>query len=287
MGKLTLLHINIIGVVVSLLLAGILWFALIKPKMEEVDTTKASAESTKQSGGTDEKIKEKERELVKTKADAVQTRASWAINDQKYMPALPYNANTKDLDLYFFPTVGKGSKGRLFGFRDIPTVWGQWITAWFDTQRNQGVTREAGTEFPIAEFAPDPNQLTGVLKDHLTFPADNKTWPVKLQCKSFDEAIAHLKRFNGMERHGMPVIDNASISGQSPNLELAYSLALYVIPRTAPPVPDPIINGGAATGGASVGGGAPIGPPAGFGAPAMGGAPGGRPSAGGKGGGAD
>ena len=291
MGKLTLLHINIIGIVMGLLLILILWFAMIKPKNEEVETTKASAESTKQAGGTDEKIKEKDRELANVKKDAVKTRADWAVNDQKYMPALPYTAKTNDVDLYFFPPVGKSSKGQLFGFRDIPTVWGQWVTAWYDAQRNQGVTRLPGTEFPIAEFAPDPNQLTGALKDHLTFPSAGKTWPVALQCKSFDEAVAHLKRFNGMERHGMPVIDDATIAGQSPNLTLAYSLAMYVIPRTAPPVPDPMLNGSASGASAPSGGfggfGGPMGPPAGMGGPPVGmpGVPGGAPIPGGARGG--
>jgi hypothetical protein len=253
MSKLTIIHINIIGVVVGLLLAGILWFTLIKPKNEDIETTTASAKTTEDSGGTEEKIKQKERDLASTKVDAAKTDADWNVNVVKYMPSFPYNDKTNDLDLYFFPPVGKSSKGQLYGFRDIPTVWGQWITAWYDAQRNQGVAREPGTEFPILEFQPDPNQLTRTLNDHLTFPGDGKTWPVRLQCKSFDEAMNHLRRFNNMEHHGMPVISNVTLAGQSPNLELQYDMAMYIIPRTPPPVIDPMIGGGTGAPGATPG----------------------------------
>ena len=92
------------------------------------------------------------------------------MNEVKYMPLLPYNEKTNDLELYFFPPVGKSSKGQLYGFRDIPTVWGQWVTGWYDAQRNSGVSRVPGTEFPIKEFSADPNQLTNALNGHLHVP---------------------------------------------------------------------------------------------------------------------
>ena len=242
MSKLTVLHINIIGIVVGLLLAGILWYMLIKPKNEDLDTTQQSVKSTQDAGGTDAAIAAKDKELKKTQADAVQTKAKWSVNEVKYMPPFPYNDKTNDLELYFFPSVGKSSKGQLYGFRDIPTVWGQWITGWYDAQRNSGVSRLPGTEFPIKEFNADPNQLTAALNNHLTFPEDGKPWPVKLECKTFNDALAHLRRFNSMEKHGMPVINNVALSGQTPNLVLAYDLALYIIPRSKPPVREPMID---------------------------------------------
>ena len=283
MSKLTLLHINIIGVVVGLLLAGILWFTLIKPKNEEIETTKSSADAIEQAGGTDPQIATKKQDLVKTQKAAAKTEADWNVNVVKYMPSFPYNEKTNDLELYFFPPVGKSSKGQLYGFRDIPTVWGQWVTAWYDAQRNQGVAREPGTEFAIPEFMADPNQLTARLADHLTFPLDGKTWPVRLQCKTFDDAMSHLRRFNSMEHHGMPVINNVALTGQSPNLELSYDMALYIIPRTAPPVRDPMIGGGTGAPGAGGMGGPMGGPPGGFpGMPGSGGMGGSAGMGGGK-----
>ena len=225
---------------------------------------KLAADQTEQNGGTDAKINQKKTELASTKKDAAKTEADWNVNVVKYMPSFPYNDKTNDLELYFFPPVGKSSKGQLYGFRDIPTVWGQWVTAWYDAQRNSGVAREPGTEFPIPEFMADPNQLTTRLADHLTFPADGKTWPVRMQCKTFDDAMNHLRRFNSMEHHGMPVINNVALAGQSPNLELSYDMALYIIPRTAPPKTDPMIGGG--TGAPGAGGGGGFGGP-GFGGP--------------------
>ena len=63
---------------------------------------------------------------------------------------------------------------------------------------------------------------------------------------------------------------------RSPNLELQYDLAMYIIPRTAPPVVDPMIGGGTGAAGA----------PPGMGRGGMGGFPGpaGMPMSGGMGG---
>lgn len=264
MNKLALGHIIAIGIVVSVIVAGVMYFVMIKPKKEDTESTLAAAASTRQNGGTEEMINQKKKELAKTEADAKETEAKWKVNDVKYMPKLPYDDKTSTLDLYFKPEVGRSSKGKLTGFRDIPTAWGEWLTAWYDAQKRLGVEREPGVVFPIEEFPTDPNALTARLQNHLTFPKDGGTWPVKLKCKDFNAALDHLKRFNSMERHGMPVINNVAISGHSPDLELSYDLAIYIIPRTAPPVPEPMIGGGA---GAPAGGGVPAMPGAGGGSP--------------------
>ncbi len=255
MNKLTFAHIIIIGVVITAIVAGVMYFLMIKPKKEDTESTLATAASTRQNGGTQEMINQKKNELKKTEADAKETEAKWKVNDVKYMPRLPYDEKTNALDLYFKPDVGRTSKGKATGFRDIPTVWGEWLTAWYDAQKKLGVEREPGVEFPIEAFSTDPNALPARLQNHLTFPKDGGTWPVKLKCKDFNAALDHLKRFNSMERHGMPVINNVAISGHSPDLELSYDLAIYIIPRTGAPVPEPMIGGAA---GAPAAGGAPM-----------------------------
>ena len=84
---------------------------------------------------------------------------------------------------------------------------------------------------------------------------------MNIQARSFDAAMAHLRRFNDMSRHGMPVIDNVSLAGQSPNLQMTYTLALYIIPAHAPPPSDPFLTqpgggAGASTAASSMYGGA-------------------------------
>jgi hypothetical protein len=291
MSRLTLLHINIIGIVTVLLLAVILFFALIKPKQDEIATTNASVQSTIQAHGTAADVEAHKKDLAKTKVAAARTEEEWKVQSATYMPTLPYNAKSDPLQVYFFQRVDKDK----LGFRDIPTVWGRWVTAWYDAQRNYGISRLPGTEFPIDAFSTDPNAIANI--EHLTFPADGKPWPVRVEAKSFDEAMAHLRRFNTMQKHGMPVVSNVSLSGQSPHLEMDYTLALYIIPPpSSTPPADPRLGSRAAAGVGGMGGmggypGMSGGPPMGMGGGppmGMGGGPpmgmGGGPSMGVKGG---
>lgn len=86
-----------------------------------------------------------------------------------------------------------------------------------------------------------------------------------------------------MEHHGMPVINNVVISGQSPDLMLDYEMALYIIPRTPPPARDPMIGGGAGApaGGMGMGAGMPGSAGMGAGMPGSAGMGAGRPPGGG------
>ncbi len=268
--RLTALHIHIIGVTATIICAAILFFLLIKPKVEDTKTVLASADSIEGSGGTPEKVAAHKKDLGKAKATAVETNEKWLVNDRKYMPGLNFNGDL--LDTY---------ENKLI---KIPSQWGQWVAAWYDGQRNLGVSRFPGVEFPIDAFPADPNSISEL--SSLRFPRSG-FWNVGVEAKSFDQAMAHLKRFNNMERHGMPVIDNISLSGQSPNLSMSYTLALYIIPSADPPVADPVISApaGGAAGGLGMGRRGMMG---GMGGPGgmMGGAPmmGGGPMMGGPGG---
>jgi len=273
MNKLTFVHIIIIGIVVAAIVAGAMYWFMLKPKKEDTDSTLAAAASTRDNGGTQEKINQKIKELHDTEKKAAETEAKWNVNVVKYMPQFPYTDKTNALDLYFAPEVGRTSKGKMYGFRDIPTVWGEWVTDWYKKEEKYGVVRDPSTVFPIPQFDTDPNKLPATLANHLTFPSDGKTWPVRLTCKSLDDALEHLKRFNkSMVGHGMPVINNVALSGHSPDLIMSYDLALYVIPRSGPPVQEPMINGGT---GAAAGPGGPPSMPM-MGAPSSMGAPGGK-----------
>ena len=263
MARLTLLHINIIGLVTTLLLAIILFFVMIKPKNDDVDATAAQYSSTVAAHGTADDVTKHTADLKKTEKDAVKTEADWKVDEAYYMPTLPYTDKSDVMQTYFFEPVGKVGGVKRYGFKDLPTVYGRWITAWYDAQRNSGIARVPGTEFPIDAFSPDPNAISSI--NHLTFPADGKMWPVTVECKSFDEAMAHLRKFNGIQRHGMPVVSNISLQGQSPHLLLSYQLALYIIPPTGAPPIDPRIGAGRApAGGMGMMGGMMGGPPMGM-----------------------
>ena len=284
LSRLTLLQINLIGAITALVLAAILFFVVIKPKQDQVKDVAAQAASTEDSGGTQDKVNGKKKDLKTAQADAKKTQADWNVNSVRYMPSLPLSGDV--LESYEFKALDP--KKQRLGIKEVPVLFGTWVTAWYDAQKKDGIDRQ-GTEFPIGPIVTTPNDVATL--DHLTFPADNKTWPVTVSAKSFNLAMAHLRRFNSMMQHGMPVVDNVTLAGQSPNLQMSYDLALYVIPPVAPGVADPTIS---ATGGASAGAatsgyggfggggypgaggsGYPSGPPGGY--PGAGGRPGGIP----------
>lgn len=290
LSRLTLLQINLIGAITALVLAAVLFFVVVKPKQDQVKDVTAQAASTEDAGGTDDKVAGKKKDLKTAQADAKKTQADWEVNSSRYMPSLPLSGDV--LETYEFKPLDP--KKQRLGVKDVPVLFGTWVTAWYDAQKKDGIDRE-GTEFPIGAIVTTPNDVATL--DHLTFPGDGKTWPVTVNAKSFNAAMAHLRRFNSMTQHGMPVINNVALAGQSPNLQMSYDLALYVIPPVAPGTADPTIS---ATGGASAApatggyGGFPGGPPGfgggqfGPGGPAGGGGrpggiPGGRAAGGGKG----
>ncbi len=256
MSKLTALHINLIGSITAVILAIILFFVLIKPKNEDIDTSKKATETAEQNGGTEAKVAGSKKDLVKAKEETKVITAAWAINQAHYMPKIAFSKEQKStnlINLYAFS--GLYSDGKLYGIRDLPTVWGVKVKKWYDAHDREGVTRDFGQDFPIDSFSTDPNDISKLTS--IKFPQD-KPWHVVVIAKTFDAALLHLRRFNSMRGFGMPVVDNVALAGQSPNLNVSYDLHLDVIPPADPPAADPVISGGG--GGAPAGGG-----PSGFG----------------------
>jgi len=237
--RLTAMHVHIIGGVVLLVVFLILFFGMIRPKNQQIEEAKAAAATAESAGGTKQAVSKAQNDLKSSKQDTVRITSDWNVYAAKYMPN--YNWDPDPLKAYF-----QKSGKQVLALNDVPTAEGTWVTKWYDAQRGQGITRGEGVEFPVPPLASDPNGVAALTS--ITFP-DKSPWKVTVICKSFDEAMAHLRRFNGMEKHGMPVINDVSISGQSPELEVSYSLALYVIPWQAPPAADARIGSGGATGG--------------------------------------
>jgi hypothetical protein len=271
MSKLTSLHINLIGAGAAIVMSLLLFFLLIKPKNEDIATSVSATEAARTAGGTEEKVAGHKKDLVKSKKDTAVITSAWAINQARYMPKIafaPQQKSTNLINLYEFS--GLYSDGKLYGIRDLPTVWGVKVKKWYDAHEREGIRRDFGQDFPIDSFSTDPNDISKLTA--ITFP-QSKPWHVTVVAKTFDAAMLHLRRFNSMHGFGMPVVDGVALQGQSPNLNVSYDMALYVIPPAAPPAPDPVIGGGTA---------APAGGASGFGGFGFGGS-GGFSGSGGKG----
>lgn len=266
-------HILLIGVGAALILFLILYFVMIKPTGETVNNVTASAKSTEDAGGTPDKVADQTHKLKLAQEDTVRINKEWQIQSASYMPLIEFNKDP--LPTYeSVKNVGGAYriKGKLYGVKDLPAVWGQWVTAWYLAQWRDGIVPLTG--FPVESFSADPNETSKL--QAISFPL-TKPWEVEVSAKNFDAAMNHLKRFNHMQQHGMPVIDKVALSGQSPDLRVKYNLQIFVIPPTPPPAADPTINGGGGGGGGAPGGpggGAPGYPGSGgkaFGSPTSGG----------------
>jgi hypothetical protein len=247
LAKLTTLHITIIGVVMTLIMSLLLFFLLIKPKKEDIEASHSATDAAQTAGGTPEKVAGHKKDLAKAKQETKVITAAWDINERRYMPKIEFSQRQKSTNLInMYAFNGLYSDGKLYGIRDVPTVWGTKVKTWYDAHEREGIRRAPGQDFPIDSFSTDPNDISKLTS--ITFP-QSKPWHVSVVAKTFDAAMLHMRRFNTMRGFGMPVVDGVALSGQSPNLAMVYDMALYVIPPAAPPAPDPVIGGG--------GGGAP------------------------------
>lgn len=239
MNRLTLLQINIIGICIAVVLALVLGFVWVKPKFDQASSTEAQAVSVQGTGGTPDKVAAHQNDLAKAQKQAVQTQAGWEVNAARYMPpGSLFNPKATVIGNYEWQPIGP-----LKGVKDIPTLWGRWITAWYDAQKKDGITVAPGTIFAIPAYSTNPNNISQLT--YLAFPEPGHPWPVTVYCKNFLDAIDHLKKFNDMQHHGVPVVNDVSLQGHSPDLALSYTLALYVIPSTPPPAEDTRLGTGA------------------------------------------
>ncbi|HLJ54269.1 MAG TPA: hypothetical protein VKT77_04465 [Chthonomonadaceae bacterium] len=264
MNRLLWWHWLLIGFGASLVLFLILYFAMIRPATIKTTETNADSQSKEDAGGTPDKIAQKKAELKKEQANTKKVDADWETYASYYMPDIRYN---KDVLRAYEGTQGTGTllvNGKEKGVKDLPEEWGKWISKWYSAQ---GPKIEKGglkpgiiplTGFPIEAFSPDPNDVSKLTA--IAFP-QTKPWAVEVSATNFDAAMNHLERFNHIRQHGMPIVDNVALAGQSPDLRVRYDLKFVVIPPVAPPPSDPKIDAtGAPAGGGGGGGGAsPIG----------------------------
>ena len=269
MSKLTALHISIIGFVVSLILAAALFYFMIKPKNEALQTTKDETTRTISDGGTQEAVTGAKNGLKQAQIAAVRTEQAWSVNERKYMPTLAFSKTQQPLNL-FQNNAYVDPEGERFGLRDMPGLWGKWLEAWYAAQnpRTKFLSADDKPYLGIPSYSPDPNAIAQLKA--LTFPETGKQWKVNLVSTRFDYAMDHLKKINTMQQHGMPVVTDVTLAGHSPALGMTYNMALYVIPHADPPAADPIIapaDPNAAkspgTAGFALPGGGPGGPPRG------------------------
>ncbi len=274
MGKLTMLHINIIGAVVALIVAGALYYFLIQPANKQIEENQVAYNGVKERA---DKLPAARRNKEKAEKDKADATAQYAQFEAQYMPILGYtNDRLSTMRTVFWP-----NSGRSWPERFIRTYRAHMA----QEQKARGIVWENPGVLRLGPYGPDPNTIQAGM-----FPGEglgeNGTihyrFPMTVRARSIRALMDHIRAWQGVRGMGVPTIENFQLAGNSPNLIAQYDVTLTIIVRDAIPPVEPRI-GGQQGGSGGFGGGFP-GFPGGMPGPGgFSGAPGGRGAPGGGG----
>ena len=262
MSRLTLLHINIIGVVVALIVAGGLYFTIITGAQEERKTAQAAFEKVQGEANTWNTAKASLDGAIKARDEATRDYKGFEV---KYMPRLGLKkTRLETMRDVFWPNNGKSWPER---FRAT-------LFRYMNTERRRTGVVWLNPEVAIlGPYGPDPNAIQ-------MGPVLRYDFPMQVRAKSMAALNSHLSNWPSIRLAGVPVVSGLQVEGNSPNLTANYNLSLTIIVHDAIPPTDQKVGGSQSGGGGGGGGGGG----AGRGLPGMGGPGGGGFGSGGGGG---
>jgi len=243
------MQVWIIGAVLTVITAVILFFALIQPAQGKLDEAQKKYEAAK--AITDTKP-QKEQDRKKAEQAVARAKADWARYDRQLMP---------DIDVSnLFTGMRQLWKEQLF-------VLGPKVDRFLRSDKSVQIAQ--------ANFAlpPPPTDPNAVNQKAFVFPLGTVA-----VVGNFNDVLNNAERWNKFDR--LVLTDGLSLSGYSPRLVGQYSLTAYIFTHGDKPGPE---FPAAAPGRGGLGGGRggfPGGPPGGAfpGAAGAGGYGGGRPS---------
>ncbi|MBM3494248.1 MAG: hypothetical protein FJX72_08005 [Armatimonadetes bacterium] len=249
MSKLTLLHINIIGVVVALMVGAGLYFTIITGAMK----TKADAQAAlDEVQGRADKLPTATRALEKAQKDKAVAEAEWSVFERQYMPVIGYTDNT----LTTWMKVFLPNKGRSWPERFIRTVRGH-----MERERKaNGIVWENPGAIVLPAYGPDPNTIQVGAANEGFGPVLHYAYQMSVRARSIEKLMQHIRSWSSLSQAGVPVVDGLQVAGNSPNLSATYNVTFTIIVRDKTPAPVTRISGsGGGTGGMGGGMGGPMG----------------------------
>lgn len=238
MSKLTLLHINIIGVVVALLVGAGLYFTIITGAMDA--KRKAATELAAVQARAD-KLPTATRALEQANKDKVLAEAEWGVYERQYMPVIGYTGDRlKTWMRVFIP-----NRGRSWPERFIRTV-----RQHMDRERKaNGIVWENPGTLVLPAYGPDPNRIDVGQPGQSFGPVLNYSYQMAVRARSLDRLMQHIRSWSSLAQAGVPVVDGLQISGNSPNLTATYTITFTIIVRDEIPPEVPRISGSGGGGG--------------------------------------
>ncbi len=245
MSRLTLLHINIIGVVVAIIVAVGMYYVLITPARDQIaaaekDQGEVFAQADQLPGN-----KKKRDDAIKAKQQA---EADYGRFESQYMPVIGYQpTRMQTMIRTFWP-----NRGRSWPERFIRTFRGHMSR---ESKLNRITWLNPGV-LQLGPYGPDPNAINAGMGqgDGLgESGALHYAFQMQVRAPSLGALMRHVRDWNTVRGMGVPVVEGLSVTGNSPNLEATYTVALTIIVHETFPKPDPRVGGAASSSG---GGGA-------------------------------
>ena len=281
MGKLTTLHINIIGLVAALIVAGGLYYTMITGAQDERQKAEASEKAVSDRAA---KLKTALGNLKSAEKARDLAIASYTVYEKQYMPVVNYNQDrVVNMMRDFWPNNGKSWPERFR--RTVNAHMSR------ESKRNGVVWLNPG-DLVLGPYGPNPNTIDAGKPGEELGPVLHFDMTVQIRASSIRAIEQHVKNWPSIRGAGVPVVTNLRITGNSPDLEAVYNLTLTIILRDTDKIPakNPRISGSSGSGGGGgrggFGGGAPTGMmPGMMGGPGGGGGSGGMMGGGGGSGG--
>ncbi len=225
LSRLTRPQVAIIGSVLIVLTAAIMFFFLIRPLTQRLAAANQKYDAQKQIADT---RLEKERAREEARREVQQALAQWNKYQRRYMPDI---------------NVSNLLRGMEQLWREQNVVLGPKVVNFLRRDRSVRVAR-AGISVPAPPT--DPNMVS---RDLITLPLGEVG-----VLGSFRNVLNHAERWNRFDR--LVLVDNLRLTGNSPRLAGQYRLTCYIFTRGKPGLSVPTAGG--------AGGGAGMGAPGGY-----------------------
>lgn len=226
MSKLSVLHISLIGIGVSLLVAGVLAFTIVKSAMEsktaaekEYETVKAEADKRPQA----------EAALKKAKKEKEDAERDYGRFEAQYMPVIGYTGDRlSTMQQLFWAHNGKSWPERFM--RAVRSHMAA-------EAKSNGVQWDNPGVVMFAPQGPNPNALqAGPLSEGLG-PILHYQYQIQVTAKSMDAVLRHVASWPRIRFAGVPVVEGLEVTGNSPKLSASYNLTLTIILRGTEKIP--------------------------------------------------
>lgn len=220
MSKLTVLHINIIGLAIALIVGAALYFTVISSANEEQKKAQGEYDVVKAEA---DKLPAAKRNLETATRDRQVAITQYSAYEGQYMPVIGYEKDVlTNMMRNFWPNGGKS----------WPERYIKKFRAYMATEaRTNRIVWENPGVLVLPSFGPDPNRIDAAGAGEGLGPVLHYSYQMSVRARNLPSLMRHIKNWSSVRGFGVPTVDGLTIQGNSPNLTATYNLALTIILR--------------------------------------------------------